>query len=134
LKTNSRLFNEKYFKEHTSSIHPQMKKATYRGFLNFLGAKSSKRYWALDIGCGYGYACKLLRELGYSVYGVDISSHVVSTAKKLQGNKAEFLVCDVQEYIPFKMNFDLISCFDVLEHLESPQLAIEHIFDALQEI
>jgi SAM-dependent methyltransferase len=126
-------FDEKYFKEHISSTHPRMKEATYRGFLSFLGAKPRKEYLALDIGCGYGHACKLLRELDCSVYGVDISSHAVVTAKKLLGNRVDLLVCDLQESLPFRINFDFVSCFDVLEHIKNPKLALDHIFSVLKE-
>lgn len=82
---------------------------------------------ALDIGCAYGYAVDILSSLGYDVYGVDISKYGVKKAKKLFS--ADFLVSDVQKGLPFKnSSFDLITCFEVLEHLTNPLLAIRDMF------
>ena len=40
------------------------------------------------------------------------------------------IVGDVQTYPLPENSFDLIVCWDVLEHLEFPQAALERVFDA----
>ena len=43
------------------------------------------------------------------------------------------MVCDAQTSLPFKdKSFDLIICFDVLEHLHFPQRAILNMLEACQ--
>jgi 2-polyprenyl-3-methyl-5-hydroxy-6-metoxy-1,4-benzoquinol methylase len=82
---------------------------------------------ALDVGCAYGYAVNILSSLGYDAYGVDISKYGIKKAKELY--PADFLVCDVQKGLPFsKDSFDLITCFEVIEHLSSPLQAIRNMF------
>ena len=37
----------------------------------------------LEVGCAYGYGCKLLYDRGFKVYGCDISSHAILEANKI---------------------------------------------------
>jgi 2-polyprenyl-3-methyl-5-hydroxy-6-metoxy-1,4-benzoquinol methylase len=84
---------------------------------------------ALDVGCAFGYGVSLLRSLGYDAFGTDISSYGLMQGKeRLKENK--FVVCDAQENLPFKKKFDLITCFEVLEHLENPSRALQNMFDS----
>jgi len=83
---------------------------------------------ALDVGCAYGYTSKVLAELGYETVGVDISVHAIKQAKT--HFPAEFLVHDAQNTLPFKAAcFDLVTCFDVLEHLSNPEQALRSMFE-----
>ncbi len=78
---------------------------------------------ALDVGCAYGYTSHVLSGLGYETCGVDISTWGTKQARTLVGG--EFLVCDAQTTLPFRdETFDLVTCFDVLEHLPYPEKAI----------
>jgi 2-polyprenyl-3-methyl-5-hydroxy-6-metoxy-1,4-benzoquinol methylase len=83
---------------------------------------------ALDIGCAYGYAVDILRSLGYDSYGIDVSKYSIEQAKK-KISPADFAVCDVQKGLPFKNRvFDLITCFEVLEHLTDPIRSIQNMY------
>jgi 2-polyprenyl-3-methyl-5-hydroxy-6-metoxy-1,4-benzoquinol methylase len=82
---------------------------------------------ALDVGCAYGYASNVMQALGYETYGVDVSKWSVMNAKRDSGG--QFLLCDAQINFPFRMTtFDLITCFDVLEHLQVPEIALRNMF------
>lgn len=92
-----------------------------------------KEKTALDVGCAYGYAVKVLKYLGYQAYGVDISKYGLKQAKKNQ--TADFVVCDVQENLPFKeCSFNLITCIGVLEHLTRPLHALKSMFDVCKDV
>ena len=83
---------------------------------------------ALDVGCAYGYTSRVLADLGYETFGVDISTYGTKQAKTLSGS--QFLVCDAQTNMPFKAEtFDLVTCFDVLEHLPFPEKALVSMFN-----
>lgn len=86
---------------------------------------------ALDIGCGYGYVLEILKEYGYDVFGIDVSKHAIKKAKEINDD-ATLLVHDVQTPLPFKLKFDLITCFEVLEHLKNPQLAVRNYYESLK--
>ena len=82
---------------------------------------------ALDVGCAYGYTSRVLADLGYQTFGVDISAFGTEQAKKLCST--QFLVCDAQTTLPFKAeSFALVTCFDVLEHLLFPEKALLCMF------
>jgi len=88
---------------------------------------------ALDVGCAFGYGVNLLRSLGYDAWGIDVSSYGLVQGKEgLNENK--FVVCDSQEHLPFKKKFDLITCFEVLEHLKNPSRALQNMYDSSDAI
>jgi 2-polyprenyl-3-methyl-5-hydroxy-6-metoxy-1,4-benzoquinol methylase len=88
---------------------------------------------ALDVGCAYGYTSKVLAGLGYETCSVDISVWGIRQAKGLSGS--DFLVCDAQTPMPFKAEpFDLVTCFDVLEHLTQPAKALLGMFEACKGV
>jgi len=94
---------------------------------------SGKGKTALDVGCAYGYAVDVLESYGYDAIGVDISKYSVKQAKKTC--PTNFVVCDVQKTFPFKNKvFDLVTCFEVLEHLTHPLEAIKNMFKSCKQI
>lgn len=85
---------------------------------------------ALDVGCGLGYIPKFLKNLGYSVAGFDVSKYAITKAKELLPD-CQFITHNIQESFPFTSRFNLITCFEVLEHLEKPIDAIANCYNAL---
>lgn len=72
----------------------------------------------LDIGCGGGDTLKALRDGGYkNIFGFDIDNYV-----KYDDLKNYVRTGDLNfEKLPFPdKNFDLITAFQVMEHLENP--------------
>lgn len=67
----------------------------------------------LDVGCALGMLVKALRECGADAHGIDISNWAI------ENGFGNCQVCDLtKDKIPFEDNhFDLVICFDVLEHL-----------------
>ena len=61
-----------------------------RYILNLL--KPKKHDNILDLGCGIGYNCELLSNLGARVLGADVSHEAINTAKGLYPT-FNFLVC-----------------------------------------
>jgi SAM-dependent methyltransferase len=84
---------------------------------------------ALDVGCAYGYASDVLANFGYETCSADVSRWGVRQAKARAGGGV--LVCDAQTMLPFRTEcFDLVTCFDVLEHLKSPEKAIRNMLES----
>jgi ubiquinone/menaquinone biosynthesis C-methylase UbiE len=55
----------------------------------------------LDVGCGDGFWAMLLDELGVDVTGVDVAEGGVEVARTRPVERAEFVVCDIAEPLPF---------------------------------
>jgi len=77
----------------------------------------------LDLGCGSGSACRVMKDnYDVEVMGVDYSKKRVELAKKKHPD-IEFLNMDMHEFIETTNligHFDIITMFDVIEHLEDP--------------
>ncbi len=87
---------------------------------------------ALDVGCACGYSTNVLEGLGYDAVGLDISAWGTKQAKALCGG--DFLVCDAQTPLPVSGGFDLVTCFDVLEHLPNPEKALAGMFEVCRGV
>lgn len=75
----------------------------------------------LDLGCGNGRTARWFAEQGCDVVGVDYSTARIDKARQLCPAVA-FHVGDVYEYLEsHRQSFDVIACFEVLEHLEQPE-------------
>lgn len=85
----------------------------------------------LDIGCGGGYTLYLLSRFG-KVFGVDISKQSINFCKK-RGFKNIRLV-NPNKPLPFKKGgFNLITCLDVLEHIEDDRGYLKHLYSMLSK-
>jgi cytidyltransferase-like protein len=69
----------------------------------------------LDVGCGPGALMLFLHELGVEVHGVDISSDAKAQAPVAVRERIR--IAPVTEFLDMGMNFDLVVCREVLEHL-----------------
>lgn len=75
---------------------------------------------ALDVGCGPGALMYLLHELEVETYGIDFSKAAKELAPKEIKNN--IVVAPVTEFYDFGMNFDLVICRELLEHLTVIQI------------
>jgi SAM-dependent methyltransferase len=114
--------------------------ATMEGTL--LEAEHVARYrWAaalaegkrvLDAGCGTGYGAELLtREGAASVVGVDVDAEVVDAAQRDGSGAVTFAAADLRELPEDLGTFDLVVCFEVLEHIDEPEAALDRLAASL---
>ena len=89
--------------------------------------KSIKSLNILDIGCGGGILCEPLARLGAKVVGIDENEKAVLVAKKhakKMNLKIQYFQSNITD-ISFQKKFDIITCMEVLEHVESVDLIIK---------
>ncbi len=86
----------------------------------------------LDVGCALGFFVELCRRHGYDAYGFDPSNYAVREAKKLVGGqKIQLGTAQTVQY-PKKF-FDVITLFDVFEHLKDPRADIQKLKTFLKD-
>lgn len=95
--------------------------------LVWLRRRGLKPEICLDLACGTGVLCEILRKEGFRVWGMDFSEGMIQIAR--QGNSdIHYDVADMITYRP-PMQFDLVTCTgDAVNHI--PELAdVEKIFE-----
>jgi len=95
--------------------------------------KYKRRGKLLDVGCAFGYFTLYAQKRGFDAYGIDISSYAIKKSTELF-DKSKFFVCDVSKNLPFKNNFfDVVTAFNVIEHVKNYKKAIKNIFKVLKK-
>ena len=86
----------------------------------------------LDVACGSGYGTKMLAEAGAShAVGVDISQVALDIARDRYSGPATFELGDISIYGD-EGSFDLITCFETIEHVTNPQRALSNLHRLLR--
>jgi len=113
------------------SISPEVPNDLYqahRSIYLFAGRLVEDRR-VLDLGCGSGYGTSLLEEHGArAVVGLDLDPRSIRYARRrFCREDVEFRVGDAEALPPDLGRFDFVVASNVLEHLRSPQRAVERI-------
>ncbi|MGH7245698.1 MAG: class I SAM-dependent methyltransferase, partial [Candidatus Levyibacteriota bacterium] len=94
--------------------------------LDYIKTFINKKVNILDIGCGNGVFMRIAKENGFSVAGMDMAKAIVTTLQK-----KGFTMFDDLKKIP-NNSFDLITLFDVIEHVPNPKKFINDIRSKLK--
>lgn len=86
----------------------------------------------LDAGCGTGYLLNFIAPTDALCFGIDISDFAIKTARQ------RFPKCDFRKSsltkLPFKSNyFDIIVCFNVIEHVNNQKQALREMKRVLKK-
>lgn len=87
----------------------------------------------LDIACGIGYSAPLYLEAGATDYtGVDLNPEVLEAARSNYGSdRSTYMVGDITKF-ECGRQFDLISCFETIEHVPDFEGALENLHRLLK--
>ncbi len=77
----------------------------------------------LDIGCGTGHFVNTMRENGWKVSGVEVSSK----AGELMNNQFGVSIISPDEWLNSHEKYDVITCWHSLEHVHEPWIYLEKI-------
>ena len=91
--------------------------------------KNQKDVKILDIGVGTGEDLVVIKRFG-DVYAIDVDENALNlVSTKHVAEKKYGDICN----IPYSDNeFDVVVCFDVLEHIEKDQKAVDEIYRVLK--
>jgi 2-polyprenyl-3-methyl-5-hydroxy-6-metoxy-1,4-benzoquinol methylase len=79
---------------------------------------------ALDVGSSYGYFRVALEEAGFDHYGIEVSEYASSVARERYGFETQ--VGELSEFADsLAERFDLITLWDVVEHVAEPVELLE---------
>jgi SAM-dependent methyltransferase len=83
----------------------------------------------LDIGCGSGALLKRMANLGWQCFGIDFSEHAVGEARRNVPGAVIAHQSIEQFTLPFQ--FDVITAFHVIEHINDPRRTLLRIHELL---
>lgn len=84
----------------------------------------------LDLGCSSGSFLESLRGNNWELYGIEMSAEGARTAEARSG--AKVFVGDILDASFPPESFDVITCFDVLEHLYEPREVMARVGEWLK--
>ncbi len=84
-----------------------------------------------DIGCSTGIFLEMAAKEGWTPYGCDVNRNLVRENRKRYGDQVKL---QEGKHIDFKDNFfDVITLFDVIEHLTNPVDTLKEVSRVLKE-
>lgn len=112
--------------------------ARLRAFhLNKLISSLPQELKILDAGCGIGLNTFLMAKKGFRIVGVDHDPEKITLAKKmlrrLDFPRVKFILQDITRLKFGPSSFDVVVCFEVLEHLKQDNLALTKISRVLKK-
>ncbi len=89
----------------------------------------------LDIASGEGYGAAIMGLSAHSVCGVDVADDAVqyATSKYHTTSNVTFLVGDVTELAFSDDQFDVVTCFETIEHVKNPLNAVAELSRVLSD-
>ena len=127
------LYSSAYFEGETEHGYP-----TYRRDVELARRNFAQRLaWierlhppgrVLDVGAAYGYFLEAARTRGWQAEGVEIAPDCAAEAERTSG--AKVVAGDFME-VPLESGFDVITMFDVLEHIADPMGALRRAHELL---
>jgi 2-polyprenyl-3-methyl-5-hydroxy-6-metoxy-1,4-benzoquinol methylase len=99
----------------------------------FLHDRKVNGNYLLDIGCGPGLFLHEAQKMGYTVTGIDFSREMIGAAKE-RFRFDEVYPVSLEDFITSHPNkkFDVITFFEVLEHLDDPNSFIRLLKSCLK--
>lgn len=81
----------------------------------------------LDVGCGGGILCEAMARAGANVTGIDAEGESIKVAQDhaLDNNLSiEYVNSPIEDYEA--PAYDVVTCMELLEHVQNPQLLLHH--------
>ncbi len=130
-----KFYERKYIEGNYRSYseYREMKKENFRTLLEVILRQikinmptfNSKNCKMLDLGCGEGFSTIEGSKLGLKTTGVDISVEAISIADRKYGSMFFSSPLEKIDCLNLPKDFDLITLFDVLDHVYDPSKVIE---------
>ncbi len=120
-------------KVYASEIYAHIGKTLLRRFsedIKKIGSLSAKGS-ILDIGCGYGYFLTLAQENGWDCTGVEINQELVTYLNSEKGLHVRVGSLSEQHFA--QESFDVVTLFNLIEHLLYPAEALSEVNRVLKK-
>jgi SAM-dependent methyltransferase len=115
------------------ALRGEMVEAEHLGRYFWAAAAASGRS-VLDVGCGTGYGTAVMAAAGAArCTGIDVAADAVDAARqRFGGERVEFVTGDAT-VLPFgEASFELVTCFEVIEHVAEQRAVLAELARVLK--
>lgn len=112
-------FGDYHFEQYNEDIRHVLKHEEIRRAISMCGSPDM----CLDLGCGVGHVMKIFPS-GSKKIGIDYSVKSLDIAKRYLGDGFDFIQGTAEQIPMPDESIDLITCFEVLEHLKDDEKAL----------
>lgn len=124
-------YDRDYFRNYASYVANSSSHEKYfRRKLVQVEKKAGKKGRLLDIGCALGDFLEMAEKMDWQTQGLEISKEAVIFCKK-KGLEVVQGTIETADFTP--NSFDLITCFETIEHVKEPEKTIKGIFRLLKK-
>lgn len=120
---------EEFYKEHF--VYRKLGSSTIKQHFDAAANRANRRLLQmvgktgriLDVGCGFGAFVKYSLDKGYDAYGVDFNNNRIKAGRRLFDLGERLIpgnIRDLQNFEHSRNSFDLVTLFEVIEHVEDP--------------
>lgn len=98
------------------------------------GLAQLKNCEVLDVGCGGGILTEALAKQSSKATGLDVAQTAIDTAikhAKMGKLDIDYICSPIENYS--EKQFDVITCMEMLEHVDSPNLVLQHCHRLLKD-
>ncbi len=121
--------NSGFSSEGYDAIH-----ATWGHWMDFVRSEVGPRARWLDVGCAFGFLVVEARQAGFRAIGIDASRFAAAQARRHAPLAAGYVACGHAERLPFADgSLDVVSAFDLLEHVPHPERVIAEAARVLRD-
>lgn len=115
--------NSGFAREGYARVH-----ATWQHWMPWVRQEVGRGARWLDLGCAYGFLVEEARAAGFRAVGLDASRFAVSQARVHAPEAAGRVLQGHAEALPFADgSVDVVSAFDLLEHVPVPELLLREV-------
>jgi SAM-dependent methyltransferase len=135
-RTLDALYGEGYY-HGVNSGYPsagyESEHASWQHWVAHLAARMAPGARWLDLGCAYGYLVAEAAAGGFAAVGIDVSAYALARARHDAPAAVGRVLRGIADALPFAdASFDVVSAFDVLEHLHAPEAALAEAYRVLK--
>ena len=108
-------------------------KSIYPDRIKLIENKLKSKGKILDFGCNVGGFLKVAKDTGWDVYGIEVNKYAASQAIKRLSSPDKIHCGDLTDLNVPKNFFDVITLWDVIEHLTNPNEILQSCYHFLSD-